>query len=240
MKITIIGCGGVGTHLALPLLKYAETWFHNKYGNYHNNKLIFTLVDGDNFEEKNLERQLINPSGLGVNKARWLGGFCNLFAKRTTEIKIVEEYITDENIKDILDGYVFSCVDNNATRKLIEEYRKNRHDNNYDTRFLNIISGGNEVYDGNVYISNNQKISISEIHKEINDPQDVNPGESCTQLADTTPQISVANNMVASLMLVQFYKMTDRDIVDDDKTELYFDIRSGEVVGFDRRKRNGN
>ena len=75
------------------------------------------------------------------------------------------------------------------------------------------------------------------IHPEINEPKDVNPGDSCQAAVTSTPQISVANNMVASLMLIQFYKYLEGQNggIKQDKSELYFDIRDGRVQGYDRR-----
>jgi len=238
VEISIIGCGGVGTHLALPLMKYAENYENNLarvngWGDGEN--LVIHFIDGDIFEEKNLNRQLVNESGIGINKARWLGGFCNLFAGKNTRINIIEEYVTEENVDKIPYGFVFNCVDNNATRHLIEKYRQDMIYSNG----MCIINGGNETFDGNVYVSNSSNKSIFDIHKEIAEPKDNNPGISCDEAVKETPQISVANNMVAALMLVQFYKALEtdgREIIHEDKSELYFDIRNGEVAGYDRRK----
>lgn len=59
--IYIIGCGGVGSFLAPTLCMLSG-------------KENITLVDGDNLETKNLNRQLFTEADIGKNKAEALAG----------------------------------------------------------------------------------------------------------------------------------------------------------------------
>tara|TARA_Y100001963_G_scaffold159119_1_gene261405 strand:- start:710 stop:1405 length:696 start_codon:yes stop_codon:yes gene_type:complete len=59
MKLTIIGCGGVGLRLVRELSE-------NPFKNISRIK----VYDGDTVEEKNLERQKFLPDLIGVNKAK--------------------------------------------------------------------------------------------------------------------------------------------------------------------------
>jgi len=247
--IAIVGCGGIGGYLALPLLRYIENLYYDE----EDDDVVLRLIDGDSFETKNIDRQVVSSDAMGINKARWLAGYLSLFvSKQTTKIFPVEEYITPKNIENILLGVdtVFLCVDNDKTRIQIEDYW-----NSIQRNFV-IINGGNETIDGNVQICYGSMIkSMSEVHKDMKTTEDRNPGESCTNIEDTTPQICIVNNFVASLMLVQYYRLTwyvlrqnllDRNMVFkkewepvDGHHELYFDVRTGEVVSYDRtRKEN--
>ena len=192
---TIVGAGGIGGYLALPLMKYME---HLSDGGEH----VIRVIDGDSFEQRNIDRQVCSADGVGFNKARWLVGYLSIFKKSDTEIVPIDDYLTPDNISKHLAGsdFVFSCVDNDKTRLLIEEWCSE------DTGTI-LINGGNEFIDGNVqcYEPGVTK-KLSEVHKDMLKSNDRNPGESCINVTDTSPQLGIVNNMVAALMLVQLYK----------------------------------
>ena len=229
MKIAIVGCGGVAGYLALPLVKY----FGNINKDYIlvNEKNSIVFVDGDRFEPKNLSRQVCSEDAYGVNKARWLGSFCRLFSPSTLGIEIMDDYVKKDNIDSCLKGVeiVLLCVDNNKTRKLVDSWCKRNT--------VILINGGNELYDGNVQFCGKGTQSLSDVHKEIDEPGDKSPGDSCDRIIDVSPQICITNNMVASLMLVQLFRcLEDKTFKILKNNELYFDINVGEVAGYDRRE----
>jgi molybdopterin/thiamine biosynthesis adenylyltransferase len=214
-KYCIIGCGGVGSYLSIPLLKYLEY----RHGEEEGTELL--LVDGDVFEEKNHTRQICSMNAMGTNKAEYLSNLLNVM-KKNVIIKTIKSYVTPENIEKILGdiNVIFLCVDNHATRKLVDNYRRQA------SHLPILISGGNELYDGNVQLVQYDTKSLQDVHPEISEPTDVNPGVSCTEGAKTSPQLGIVNNLVAAYMLALFYQNNLMHIKTNKKHEVFFDINS--------------
>lgn len=198
-KVKIIGLGGIGTYLVEPLCRYLS---------YLPDYSEVTLIDGDSYEEKNRERQQFDRC---ENKA--------LVSSENLKIKFPKvhfrykgEFITDDNvITTIREGdYVFLCVDNHATRKVVSD-RCEELDN------VVLISGGNDYTDGNViyYVrkdGNDVNRSPTAIFPKIANPTDKNPGDltqaertGCAREAETNPQLLFMNLAIASCMCNVFY-----------------------------------
>jgi hypothetical protein len=126
----------------------------------------------------------------------------------------VPEYITPENIGRIIKtgDYVFLCVDNHPTRRMVSEHWQTLSD-------AILFSGGNEGVNppgergtyGNVQIAiregeKNVTVPITKYHPEIVQTKEQLPHElSCGQLVTSTPQILFTNLAVASAMLNAFF-----------------------------------
>ena len=136
MKLKIVGLGGIGSHLLLPLMQYI---------NYEQNTFDeIWFVDGDSYESKNMRRQHVTKENenKAISQKKY---YKDLFPDMT--ITHYDGYVTEENIKRIVqeDDVVLLCVDNNKTRRLFQERL-------FELNNLTLISGGNELYDGNVMI----------------------------------------------------------------------------------------
>lgn len=214
MRVKVVGLGGIGTHLIIPLCRYLS--------GFNDVDTNVTLIDGDEFEAKNGDRQDFSVFG---NKAV-------VTAKRVKDsfptliVDVKAHYVTEENIfLFIKEGdVVLSCVDNHATRKLLSDYCQ---------RLGNIvlISGGNEYSDGNiqVYVREDNKAvtpPITKLHPEIDNPRDRNPAElSCEELARSgMPQLIFTNFIVAGWMLSAFWLVTNGRLK---YSEQYFDLATG-------------
>jgi hypothetical protein len=111
-----------------------------------------------------------------------------------------------------------------------------------------LISGGNDLEDGNVQIfvrrdGWNQTAPLDQNHPEIASPEDKHPSEvevreGCLEQAVTAPQLLVANNMAAALMLNAFHgllKSGQDGLGVFDKShpfryeEVFFDVPSNKV-----------
>jgi len=216
MKLIIIGLGGIGSHLVKPLMQYL---------NFKKEKVFDTvlLVDGDTFEEKNKERQVFTHY---ENKAS--STFQELLDYTKLNIAVFTEYITKDNIEDLIEegDVVLSCVDNNATRLLLEQYLSGMKN-------LTIISGGNDLMDGNVNIIQRKEGMmltplLTELHPEVAEPTTKNPGEmNCTELAaiEGGEQISIVNASIADIMRRTLFAMMNGGI---QYYEVYVDCESGE------------
>lgn len=210
-RIVVIGLGGIGSILINKIARYV---------NYHRDfKANFLLIDGDNYEEKNLERQefamLGNKSEIKMREMQL--NFENL------HFDSFPNYITPENINTVIQegDIVFLCVDNHKTRNLVSSYCSGMND-------IILLSGGNELTDGNVQLYVRKggvdvTPSLSDYHPEIETPDDKSPDEmSCEELAKSEPQLYFTNLGVATLMCWAFYKTVI--LKEINISEVYFDI----------------
>jgi molybdopterin/thiamine biosynthesis adenylyltransferase len=211
LSIVVVGLGGVGSILIERLGRFLN------YGEYEANML---LVDGDEYEVKNYQRQEFNQMG---NKSE----------VKATELQIkfpniildsYDAYINETNTVEIIreGDIVFLCVDNHKTRNIISNYCMQLKD-------VTLISGGNELTDGNVQIYIRQggvdlTPDLCAYHPEIANPEDKLPEElSCEERANAEPQLYFCNLGVATLMCWAFYKSIIKGQIDQ-QSEVYFDI----------------
>jgi molybdopterin/thiamine biosynthesis adenylyltransferase len=220
-KIIIIGLGGIGSALIEPLVRFTQ----------FNKPCEFLLIDGDLYERKNRNRQRvisneINRSKADVWKLRITQGFYSV------QVNSVREYITPLNIKRYIkeNDIVMMCVDNYATRKLVQEHCSR-------LRTVTLISGGNDYTDGNVQVFRKERgrilsAPITTHHPEIEFPEDKRPDEiGCDEKVTSDPQLLFANFTVASLMLNAYYAIINNQL---NYTETYFDIISNKTKTFRR------
>lgn len=212
LNITVIGLGGVGSILIERLCRFLN------YSRDYDAELL--LVDGDDYEVKNYERQEFNQFG---NKAD----------VKATEIMLkfpevpvdsFQAYINETNVAEVIreGDIVFICVDNHKTRNIISNYSMQLRD-------VTIISGGNELTDGNVQVYVRRggidlTPDLCAYHPEIANPEDQLPEEmSCEELSQAEPQLYFTNLGVATIMCWVFYKTIVKGQVDQ-QSEVYFDI----------------
>ena len=211
INIVIIGLGGVGSILSERLCR-----FLNYTRDFETNIL---LVDGDFYEVKNYERQEFNRIG---HKAE--------IKSNELEIKfsdlsfdVYNTYINETNIHHVIKegDIVFLCVDNHKSRMIINNYCKN-------LKNVTLISGGNELTDGNVQLfvrkgGKDVTPDLCAYHPEIANPNDKLPDEmSCEELSQSEPQLYFTNLGVATFMCWMFYNSVVKQKFE--KSEVYFDI----------------
>ena len=106
-KICIVGCGGLGGYILEQFLRLGVE--------------SITVIDGDCFEESNLNRQLLSTENV-------IGSFKALTAKEraqevNSEIKVhaVNVFLTEENARELLRDHdmVMDAVDNIAARRIM-------------------------------------------------------------------------------------------------------------------------
>ncbi|MDP3710440.1 MAG: ThiF family adenylyltransferase [bacterium] len=219
-QIKVIGIGGIGTNLLFFLPRYLNT----KTLINHQERYCLSLIDGDSVEPKNLQRQAFRDFGQKAEvKSRELSGELRLLS-----IRPVCEYVGRDNISQLIESgdIVFLCVDNHETRKLISDHCEVLED-------VILISGGNELTDGNVQTfirtgSKNLTYPITKFHPEIQNATGKTPREmNCGELAARPggEQILVTNVAVASRMLETFWKVEQEML--DKIGEVYFDLKEG-------------
>jgi len=106
--MTIIGCGAVGSNLALLAAKIG--WYE------------FILWDSDTVASHNLPNQAYEPSHIGMNKVDALE---DVLLRFNPEIKITKynRFITDsEEDEGLVKGAVIVCPDTMAARKIMYKH----------------------------------------------------------------------------------------------------------------------
>jgi predicted ThiF/HesA family dinucleotide-utilizing enzyme len=213
MEIKVIGIGGIGCAL-LPFLA--------RYLNHQEGPVRITLIDGDEFERGNADRQAFETLG---NKAK-VKATEMARAFQHLAFRAVPEYVSEANIaQHIQEGdTIFLGVDNHKTRKLVSDHCEK-------LATVTLISGGNDFIDGNVQIhirvgGRDRTAPITRYHPEIRNPRDRSPAEmSCEELmARGAPQLLFANLAIASAMLNAFYGIREGKLT---YGEVYLDILEG-------------
>lgn len=223
-EITIIGLGGIGSILADVM---------SRYENFADENTKINLVDGDDYEVKNLKRQQFTK--VGVNKAtskkeELESKFSNITFKEHPY------FINKGNVENIIteNSIVFVCVDNHKTRKIVNDTAESLKD-------VTIISGGNELVDGNVQIfikRGGEKItpSLADYHPEIANPEDKLPSEmSCEELVKSVPQLLFTNLTVATCMTWAYHNILKGNELSG--SEIYFDISKMKLDSKQRKVR---
>ena len=213
-RIVVIGAGGIGTHLLLPLCRYLDNI---------SEKVDVVILDGDQYEVKNATRQNFVKLGNKAQSSR------DLLLEQFPDLEIQAKpvFLSEENIFAYIEegDIVFACVDNHATRLLLSDYCATLSN-------VVLISGGNEFSDGNIQVYHRRKGAdktppLTFLHPEIAKPTDRNPNEmSCEELSQAgSPQLIFANLTAASMMLNAFWVATQQSTLP--YTEVYFDLKTG-------------
>ncbi|MDA3855730.1 MAG: ThiF family adenylyltransferase [Candidatus Woesearchaeota archaeon] len=115
-KIVIVGCGGIGSPLAVLLVK----------GGFLN----LTLIDNDKIEEINIQRQIYNDIDIEEFKVECLKKYL-ILANPYSNITIYNEYLNGLNISKMCNGsdLIIDASDNFETRRIINNFcEKNSKD----------------------------------------------------------------------------------------------------------------
>lgn len=106
-SVCIVGCGGLGGYIFELLLRIGVG--------------RITVIDGDCFEESNLNRQLLsNENVIGHSKADEMYRHAQE-VNRDVAVTAVSEFLTEENAESLLADHdiVIDAVDNIAARKIM-------------------------------------------------------------------------------------------------------------------------
>lgn len=235
-RVVVIGAGGIGSWLCAGLVRMLE-W------KYPGSALI--IVDGDNYEQRNLERQDFNSMG---NKASVKALDLSKQFTQTMIIPVPKWVVSDDHpdvsedsskikASDLIteNDLVIPVVDNFAARKIIFDAASKL--NNVD-----VITGGNDdnLFGSIYHYQRRNGVDITahpgETHDEYHNPPDRNPGEmSCQERAEIEggTQVLATNMAVASFILGRI----QHTIVSDQKpeqSEIYFDLGLGMAQPYNR------
>lgn len=210
-RIVLVGCGGIGSQLVGPLVRYLATRPEPRS--------LLVLVDGDVFEPANRSRQACSQRDLGSNKAEALA---RVARDDGLACQAIPEYVSETNVRQIVreGDIVLLAVDNHRARALVDRHLGSLQD-------ATLISGGNDETDGNVQLVRRRDGTsldghLTEIHPEIGMATAEEPrGDGCQVMAAERPQLLVTNLMVASAMLSCLWQITEHGSVP--YSEVYLD-----------------
>lgn len=232
-RMIVVGAGGVGGWLCEGLARMLE---------FRIPQSALVIVDGDNYEPKNHERQSFQELGNKAQvKARQMAKFFP-----NTFIVPDSRWVVDE-VKGEVDGLVaasdllaegdvvYAVVDNFAARKAIFDAAR-EFDN------IDVFTGGNDdQLFGSVY--HYQRRDGKDItdhpvewHSELENPPDRNPGElSCQERAELEGGTQLlATNMTVAGFLLGRTEMVILNGEEDKQSEIMFDLGEGLASSFDR------
>ena len=216
MRIVIIGLGGIGGLLVNLVWKLCDN---------PQNELI--LIDGDEFELGNMPRQYFKKIG---NKAecwtKMIADFCP-----TCKLVSVPKFYPDFKIEER--DAVLIGVDNHYVRRLINEDCKR-------LRNITVISGGNELIDGNAQffvIKDGIKVAgdfLDTYHPEIAKAElEKKKEEGCDRRPE--PQFLVTNNLVVSAMVNILWAILNGNL--PKYSEVYVDAEKNQMMPIFRQGR---
>jgi len=238
IRVILVGAGGIGTWLAEGVARLLEWKFPGS---------ALIIVDGDNYEPKNLERQSFSKMG---NKASVKALELTDKFEKTTFIP-VPKWVVGEDFKGVSDedspkikasdllsenDIVLAVVDNFAARKILFDTASQF--NNID-----VFTGGNDdgLFGSIYHYQRRDGKDITEhpvhFHPEYESPPDKNPGElSCQERAeiDGGTQLLATNMAVAAFILGRIHH-TIVNKQNPEATEVYFDLGIGKAEPYDRR-----
>ena len=153
--ITLVGCGGTGSHIASGLVAIGQALRQRSIG------LDLLFVDPDRVEVKNVGRQLFSSGDVGEYKADVLAGRLNAaFGERimsATRPVDALDLITQPDQRDAL-HIVIGAIDNPAARAVIASAVKASHETSGGSQSargrLWWLDCGNENHSGQVLLGN--------------------------------------------------------------------------------------
>ena len=236
-RVVLVGAGGIGTWLAEGVARMLEWKFPGS---------ALILVDGDNYEQKNLERQNFKqmgnkasvkaleltpsfPNTMFIPVPKWVvdDNFAGVTDEESPKIK-ASELITEGDI-------VLAVVDNFAARKILFDAASKL--NNVD-----VFTGGNDddLFGSIYHYQRRNAKDITEhpvtFHPEYESPPDKNPGEmSCQERAEVNggTQLLATNMAVAAFILGRIHK-TIVNNQNPEESEIYFDLGVGKSEPYNR------
>lgn len=236
-RVIVVGAGGIGTWLCAGLVRMLEWKFPGS---------ALIIVDGDNYEAKNLERQDFTQIGNKASvKALELSkqfNETNIFPLPKWVVSDDFNQATDENTNKIKaseliaeNDIVVAVVDNFAARKVLFDAASKL--NNVD-----VFTGGNDdnLFGSVYHYQRRNALDVTAhpatTHDEYLNPPDRNPGElSCQERAELEggTQVLATNMAVAAFILGRIQKTIVSD-QSPEETEIYFDLGLGMSQPYNR------
>jgi len=192
ITITVIGAGGNGSRMISKLAQINSALKMLSHPG-----LFVTLIDNDIVEKHNVGRQLFSNADIGKPKAiicierinRFFGTNWNALTKKVINGETIESNI------------IITCVDNNATRKLIDDIKFEVNSNYQEQRFYWLDMGnGKDRGQFNLSTFYKSKVNLKSLFKmygyKADDPNDNQP--SCSMEESLLKQDLFVNDLLVT------------------------------------------
>lgn len=220
-RIVIIGCGGTGSMLAMPMCRFLLT-------NPDFSGDIF-LVDGDSYSESNSTRQNFHPQYINTNKAEYQKLAIQSNLGCDDRIISIPKYLSKNDVNDIIieNTVVFNCADNLAIRKYVEDRVATLNNASH-------ICCGNENHRGQVQIyyrkfGKDITPSIYMQHPEFDSNNDDRSEMSCEELSKLPGggQLIFSNFASASIAMGLFFQLLRDSLIETNTSGISFNLYFG-------------
>lgn len=217
-SVLVVGCGGTGGYVVSHLARLVHVMnSENRW-----DKVELILADGDIVEEKNLLRQHFIRPDLGKNKAEALADrYSAAFGLEVSTIAKDLESLDDFAILgEKQSPVVVGCVDNNASRQVINEWFLSDGWDRYGSSAKFWIDAGNEETAGQIICgfrpprqrpwrgTTFSLPSVVEHYPEVLDGElKFNSELSCAERAASAPQNMMTNVTAATLVMNLLQKL---------------------------------
>lgn len=196
-RIVLIGCGGIGTWVLAPLLRFlnAERFAGD-----------VVLWDGDRYTAQNADRQDFAGERIGRNKAD-VQAQCYSARFPGLRVWMRDEFVTQGNVTEAVveRSIVLVAVDNHPARCVVARQAERLRD-------VCVLSAGNEKLDGNVHVTlrrgaRDMTAPLLARHPEIARIKSGDRAEAgCEErLAQGETQLLVTNFLAAASLLSGFW-----------------------------------
>lgn len=228
LSIFVIGDGGIGSNLSVPLVKFLIYWTQKQ------DPLVpvdITFCDADKVESSNPMRQYFLPGDEGQPKVNITTDYlCGLLAKMDVyhiDIHSFPYFVKEDNVDIIKDGSIVLCgVDNHITKVMLE-----KHFEKLENGLL--IIGANDYHDGDINVLYRHEGKwetplLSQKHPEVLKEANKYPDElSCEEGAVSSPQLILSNMTSALGILEVLYAYLETGKIP--YHEKFFDNKTGNV-----------
>lgn len=236
-NILLVGCGGTGGYLASNLARFISV-INEQLIKKDEEPVKLFFADGDIVEEKNLSRQHFIAQDISKNKAvtlasRYSAAFGIEIGVVPKDIESLDDidFLIDERRDMNRSDLIIGCVDNHASRRLINRWFKgerNTNEDGFSYRGLFWIDSGNEESSGQVICGYNpstrgsfksRKInlekskitsgefslpSVIDLYSDISkDESGFNSSLSCAERSISAPQ-NMQTNVTAATLIMNF------------------------------------
>jgi PRTRC genetic system ThiF family protein len=228
INFVVVGAGGTGGYLIPSLARFCSL---------DKKSCTILVIDGDTVEERNIIRQNFIKPDIGRNKAEVMATryskafgirmeYMPYFIGKSSSLSLEQVLLprtssTYDNAKVVC--VIIGCVDNNATRVMIDQNVKAIGSDNYPLLY---IDSGNEEYHGQVVLGasvgrhmESRPIehipytfslpTICQRYPSIMEAKEQTKKVSCAERAIADPQTAQANMMAANIIMSVIYQIFD-------------------------------
>jgi PRTRC genetic system ThiF family protein len=200
ITITVIGCGGTGSHFVMLLARM----IHAYRCIFADRDISVCLCDGDTVSHSNISRQAFVESELNYNKAEALVNRYNRMYGYNWQA--YPDYMTSTTLEKLKSNIIISCVDKIKPRRIIDAYFKFKGMMQYEEdamwgQPMLWIDTGNTKSTSNIFCSVPSDLTIIDRYPNLEDDDSLPSCSTAQALSQQSLFINTITADIAALML---------------------------------------